>query len=99
MNKVVPFLLGIMMLCQFTAEAALPPLAQTRRELLAILSDDQFSKSLSMGSAIQEIRRIEHGYLFMTQSEMMFVEVIPVQGNRIGPVEFELKFHPPEPLT
>jgi hypothetical protein len=79
-----------------TAFTALPPLAQSTRELQAMLSDTRFYDSLGSAEYIQDIQRTEGGYLVTTPRYVMQVDVRYVRNERkIGPVPFELDFHQP----
>ncbi len=80
-----------------TAFAALPPLAQSRRELQAVLADNRFYNSLGSAEMIQEIIRTNEGFLIFTQNYSMHVDVKYGGGDRrvIGPIHFELEFHQP----
>ncbi len=84
-----------------TSFAALPPLAQSTRELQAVLSDNQFYQNLGGAELIKEIIRTEKGFLVLTQNYVMRVDV--KYGSRgdqkmVGPVSFELEFHAPVDL-
>lgn len=78
--------------------AALPPLAQSTRELQAVLSNTQFYQNLGSAELIKDIIRTEQGFLVLTQNYAMRVDV--KYGGRgdqklAGPVPFELEFHAP----
>lgn len=83
-----------------TTFAALPPLAQSTRELQALLSDGKFYESLGSAEPIKDIIRTDKGYLVLTQNYAMRVDVKYGGGDRkiIGPVHFELEFNPPVDL-
>ncbi len=78
--------------------AALPPLAQSTREIQALLADDRFYNSLGSGERIQEIIRTENGYEVTTQHYTMQVEIRYIRGDQkiCGPVKFEFEFYQPE---
>lgn len=84
-----------------TTFAALPPLAQSTREMQALLSDGKFYESLGSAEQIKEIIRTDQGYLILTQNYVMRVDVKYGGGDRkiIGPIHFELEFNPPVNLT
>lgn len=72
---------------------ALPPLANSLRELSAILNDRRLSDALGSGAFIESIQRTESGYLITTAKETLEIEVIYFQTDgRIGPGQFELVF-------
>ena len=58
-----------------TGFAALPPLAQSTKEIQALLADANFYKSLGSAEIIKEIVRNETGYLVVTQHYTMQVDV------------------------
>jgi hypothetical protein len=80
--------------------AALPPLAQSTREMQAVLSDSRFYDTLGSAEVIKELIRTEKGYLVLTQNYAMRVDVKYGGGDqrRIGPVHFELEFQQPVDL-
>ncbi len=78
-----------------TAFAALPPLAQSIRELEAILQSDQTYSRLGGGSPIVEIDRVADGYLIKTNQQEMQVDVVYQPSKNIGPIPFKLVFHTP----
>ena len=45
-------------------EAALPPLYQTSKEIVSIMTDDQLGKKLQSGEVIEKIEKNEDGYRF-----------------------------------
>ena len=92
----------ILILLASTTYAALPPLAQSTREIQAILADSQFYSSLGSAEMIKEIIRTEKGYLVVTQHYSMHVD-IKYGGHSeprvIGPARFELEFQKPIKLS
>ncbi|MGB7978787.1 MAG: hypothetical protein WCF19_06485 [Chlamydiales bacterium] len=84
----------IFILLASTTFGALPPLAQSIRELQALLADGRFYDALGSAGRIQEIIRTEHGYLVITQRYTMEVDIKYGRGV-IGPVPFEFEFHEP----
>lgn len=85
---------------------ALPPLAQSSKEIQAILADPRLQEQLGSAEVIHEIIRTNGGYVVMTQSYSMRVDVhYSNEPRRIGPVSFHLEFYPPvdlktgEPVT
>lgn len=75
--------------------AALPPLAQSSREIQAILSDPELQKRLGSAEAIDNILRTEKGYVIMTSRHLLRVDVAYTHNQpHIGPIPFTLEFHP-----
>lgn len=77
------------------AFASLPPLAQSSREIQAILKSAETYRLLGGGEIIQGISRHHNGYLVSTAHKQLFVEVHYVPTGKIGPAEFELVFFDP----
>jgi hypothetical protein len=78
--------------------AALPPLAQSSREIQAVLSDSQLQTLLGSAEGVQEIIRTEGGYVVMTQNYLLRVDVEYLSASRPGPVPFRLHFQEPVEL-
>lgn len=81
-----------------SAFALLPPLAQSTREIQALISDSHFYESLGSGEAIQEILRNERGYLVVTQHYTMQVDIEYLHTGRVGPAQFRFSFNEPVKL-
>jgi hypothetical protein len=82
-----------------SAFAALPPLAQSTREMQALLSDPHMQGWLGSAEPIQSIIRMQNGYLIMTQNYAMRVDINYGGEDRlIGPVPFTLEFSQPVAL-
>lgn len=78
--------------------AALPPLAQSSREIQAVLADGRFYESLGSAEVVKEIIRTQNGFLVMTQNYAMKVDVkYTPRGETTfaGPAQFTLEFHAP----
>ena len=76
-----------------TAYAALPPLAQSMQEIEAIVSDPELYQLLGGAEPIQEIKRIEGGYLVSTRSQAVQVVVTYLPRGGPGPAKFSLEFY------
>lgn len=86
----------VFILLASTSFAALPPLAQSSREIQALLTHSQFYQNLGSAEQIQNIIRTEEGYLVLTQNYAMLVDIkYGGEQKRIGPVQFQLEFHEP----
>jgi len=85
------------LLASSTAFSALPPLAQSTRELQALLADSRFYQSLGSSEMVKDIIRTESGYLVLTQNYAMKVDIKYGGGDKrvIGPIHFELEFQQP----
>lgn len=78
-----------------SAFAALPPFAQSKKEIEAILTSDQLSDTLGMAQPIEEIKKTAGGYVVVTSGREIMVDVVYKPARMPGPVPFELKFHEP----
>lgn len=87
---------ALFLACAISSFAALPPLAQSQREIQALLTDPHLQEGLGSAESIQEVIRTETGYVVMTQNYSMRVDVIYGETTRPGPVPFQLQFHPPQ---
>lgn len=73
-------------------DQALPPFAQTSREIQAILQSPETHRLIGSAEAILEIIRQENGYLVISTHHELFVEVQYPHTGKIGPADFELVF-------
>ena len=78
--------------------AALPPLAQSQKEIQAILTSQEGYRLLGGADPIDEILRVDKGYMIVTRHKEMKVDVNYAKTDRIGPADFTLYFHPPVDL-
>lgn len=86
--------------------AALPPFAETTRELKAILEDEKLGASLGMSSPIESIQHISvetiegvhSAYVIKTLTHQILVEIVPSEKQKVGPLAFKLRFNTPTPL-
>ena len=76
----------------------LPPLAQSTREIQAILSDSRTYEYLGGGQIIQNVTKTRSGYVVMTQDYLMRVDIGYLQSQTIGPAVFECHFYHPVSL-
>jgi hypothetical protein len=86
---------ALLLLSLTSLQAALPPLAQSSREIKAIVEDARLFQSLGGQETISQIVRIEGGYEVYTQSQaiQVFVHYLPPVNK--GPIPFELQFSSP----
>lgn len=81
--------------------AALPPFAQSVRELDAILNGEEIKNYVPVGDMILQITRTPPGYILITNKRIVLIDVIYCPDSGIGPVKFKLIFKGPcdlEPL-
>lgn len=80
------------------AFCALAPLAQSIREISAILSYPTLSDHLPSSASIQDIKKVDEGYLIITNSQVLKVLVEYDSKKRIGAKKFTLHFDSAMPL-
>jgi hypothetical protein len=74
--------------------AALPPLAQSTREMQAILTAPEIVYLLHSGETIEALRRIEGGYLLETNEHLLevHIEYLPQEHRIAGPRGYKIEF-------
>ena len=72
---------------------ALPPQYQEAREIDAILHDPRLQER-TYDEVVLEIRRVEDGYLVVTERATIQVRVHYLPPDCCGPAKFELEFLP-----
>lgn len=75
-----------------TLHAALPPLAQSSREIKEIMADPRLYQSLGGAESILQILKVDGGYEISTLHRTILVNVNYVPNQMIGPISFELDF-------
>lgn len=75
-----------------TLSAALPPLYQDTREIIAMLSDGQLGDFLQPGDPILEIKKFEHGYVIVTHDRTIVAHIIYEPVDKPGPAKFQIAF-------
>ena len=82
-----------------TVLAALPPLAQSIREIQTMVGDSELYTRLGSGETIQDIVRTESGYIVRTSHYLLHVDVEYKMAKHPGPTPFQLRFHDPISLA
>ena len=77
---------------------ALPPLAQSAREIESLMRDSQIQILLGSGEGIEEVIRAESGYVILTKSRMLRVDIEYTEQARPGPLNYKFHFHKPVEL-
>lgn len=88
-------LIVLFLLIAQSSFAILPPGAQSIDELKTIINDRELGKQLGYAEPIEQIVKTNGGYMILTPSKQLQVNVIYIQSptKRIGPAEFEINFH------
>lgn len=71
----------------------LPPLYESKKEMLAILESPELLSKLSSGELIIAIEKNESGYEVRTNKSHLQVDVQYQEAEHPGPAQFELEFH------
>lgn len=79
-----------------TIFAALPPFAQSKREILAILNSNELAQYFNSAEAIKSIKHYESSYTVSSNKKEIVIDIIYPESTerKAGPIEFELLFHP-----
>ena len=72
--------------------AALPPLPQSIREIEAILTNDFLKFPEMTAETIWQIQKTDTGYLLETTHFIIPIDMIPIPGKKIGPIQFTMEF-------
>ncbi len=91
-------LIFLLAACFSTTYALLPPLAQSVREIEAILSDPRLYQSLGSGEKIVGIERTDSGYVVMTHNYSLQVTIVYHALPYPGPARFMFEFQVSEPI-
>lgn len=91
--KKFALLLGSCLIMSISAEAALPPVYESVKELRTLLDSPQLTDQLGSGEAIQSITRDDKGFIVKSTKYTLKVDVIYDPVNHPGPAKFHLKFH------
>lgn len=76
-----------------TLIAALPPFAQTNKELQAILNSKELYQYVTVNDCFKSIQKTENGYLIITEKERVIITIRYGRSHNImGPIPFTLEF-------
>lgn len=84
--------IALLLLTISSLQAALPPFAQSSKEVKAILADPRLYQTLGGAHVISEIQRVEGGYVVFTAANKVLVKVNYLPSQMPGPARFELEF-------
>jgi hypothetical protein len=85
-------LILLLALATAPAFAVLAPIHQSVREIKAIISSPELREYLPSAYGINEIKKVEEGYLVITDVHCLKVNVVTDLPMRIGPKQFHLEF-------
>ena len=91
-------ILSIFLLLVTPLMAVLPPAAQSKREIQAILESSGFQESIPSGDVVEEIKKVEGGYVVITNKRVVPILVHYAKTKEIGPSRFTLEFQEAIPL-
>lgn len=95
MKKNIAILFGCLVI-HTSLTALLPPLYQSSAEIKAILSDEKLSSVLQSGDLIIDIKRIDKGYLIVTNHREIEAKIVYKKMEQPGPAKFEVVFEQPK---
>lgn len=75
--------------------STLPPLAQSSKEIQALVADSRMQTSLGSAEGIQEIVRTTNGYVVITPHYSLRADIEYLPLGRPGPVPFQFHFYEP----
>ncbi len=88
-------MITLILLCSIKAFAILPPFYHTTREIKTILDDPALHEKLGSAQMIQDIIKVDSGYVIITQDYFLQVAVEYQHSGKVGPGEFVLHFAEP----
>ena len=94
--------IGLTVLASITiiqAQAALPPLYQTSKEIMMMMQDSQLGEKLQSGEVIEKIEKNKDGYEIVTNKSHLQVTILYELAKQPGPVNFKLHFGDRIPLS
>jgi len=94
MHRYFPFLAGLSV--TFGIFGALPPFAQSAKEISTLVMDSHLQELMGSAEVIREIMKTDSGYAVMTSTRFLKVDIEYQSAGRPGPVPFV--FHFGEPL-
>ncbi len=90
------FVFGLVMCLSLgKLSAALPPFTESKREIEAILSNQEIYHYIPSGDIIQQIVKTPAGYLIITNNRIVPVSIRYVSRRNLGPARFAIRFHKP----
>lgn len=84
--------IALILLSMTTLQAALPPLAQSSREIKEIVSSPELYQKLGGAQGIESIFKVEGGYQVFTRDHSIYVKVNYLPSQQPGPAKFALEF-------
>lgn len=92
----------LLFICFFCANihllGALPPFAQGKKEIEAILNSPEIDQFIPSGDMILEITKTDFGYLIITNNRSVGVIIHYQAPSKPGPVSFTIEFMQPTQL-
>lgn len=72
--------------------AALPPFAQTEREIRVIINSKELQQFIPYSDVFEKLTKTEEGYLITTNKREVRAVVHYSNESRVGPAEFSIEF-------
>ncbi len=74
------------------AFCALPPFAEAKREVIAILNSPKLSEYVPYGDVFESLTKTDDGYLIITNKREVEVIIHYAKNSHIGPKQFTIEF-------
>lgn len=87
------FVVGAALFVTASAQALLPPLYHSLKEIQAIVNDERLTEALTSADRIETISRVPEGYVVITNKSILYVDVVYRSQDKPGPGVFDLVFH------
>lgn len=97
MKKLFILTFTLLTIIQGQVQALLPPLYHTQAEFKAVIEDKQLLEKLQSGEAIISITRLDNSFKVLTTQHRIVIDVVYDKTDRIGPAQFHLVVHDPQP--
>jgi hypothetical protein len=82
-------------LVSFLYLAVLPPLAESTREIQALMKDSHLHQILTSAEVVEQVIRTEGGYLVLTQKRLVPIDIEYHSQEKPGPLAFTFRVREP----
>lgn len=88
------YILAVFFGCIAPCVAALPPFAQSKKEIEAIFNSAEINQHIPQEETILQFTKIDNSYLVVTNTyRSILIDVHYLPSQKVGPVAFTLEFH------
>ncbi len=85
-------LLSVLSLFALPLFAALPPFAEAKREIKAILESEELAQFIPYGDCLEQIIRTEEGYRIITNKREVEAIIHCEESSTPGPKKFNIEY-------